>query len=245
MTVAFGYELVDFLALEPDEVAAAIFATVKQQWDAIGQISGWNLLNDARASVGNQAAGLVAEGWQWLMNEGFVAPHAQHMGSFSLTRRGQTVDLATHVADARALGVLRAAALDPDLARQALPAFRRGQYDLAVFVAMREVEDRVRFSAPTLVALVGADLMKQAFRTGGPLCDAALVAGERNARMELFAGAMGVHRNPTGHGFVDYTDPQEAAEAIIVANNLLRHLRRAVAATRARGRPRVRRARTP
>jgi hypothetical protein len=77
------------------------------------------------------------------------------------------------------------------------------------------------------------------------LADPGLVPGERAARMELFAGAIGVHRNPSGHGLVDYTDPQEAAEVVLIANNLLRHLARAVRATRGRGRPRARRARTP
>lgn len=245
MTVEYGYELVEFLELEPDEVAAAIFPAIRQQVDATGQISDWNLLNHARTAYGNDAAARVAEGWQWLVNEGFVAHHAENMGSWALTRRGQTVSLTVHVADARALGLLRTAGLESELARQAVPAFRRGQHDLAVFAAMREVEDRVRFHAPTLAGLVGVDLMKQAFRVGGPLADPRLAPGERSARMELFAGAMGVHRNATGHGLVDYSDPREAAEAIIVANNLLRHLARAVAATRTPGRPRVRRRRDP
>ena len=245
MTLAYGHEMAEFLELEPDEIAAAIFPAIRQQLDASHQISDWNLVNDARIAHGNVAAARVAEGWQWLVNEGFVARHAEHMASWALTRRGQTVDLPTHVAEARALGLVRAAGLNPELAGQAVPAFRRGQYDLAVFAAMREVEDRVRFHAPTLAARVGVDLMRQAFHTGGPLADPGLAAGERNARMELFAGAMGVHRNATGHGLVDYSDPREAAEAIIVANNLLRHLARAVAATRPPGRPRLRHARTP
>jgi uncharacterized protein (TIGR02391 family) len=155
------------------------------------------------------------------------------------------MDLATHVADARALGLLRAANLDAALLAQVIPAFRRGQYDLAVFAAMREVEDQVRFEAPSLAGLVGVELMKNAFKPNGPLADPGLVAGERVGRMELFAGALGVHRNPPGHGLVDYTDPQEAAEVVLLANNLLRHLARAAQATRGRGRPRARRARTP
>jgi uncharacterized protein (TIGR02391 family) len=244
MPEVFGYDADEFLELEPDELAAAIFEEVKRQWDSLGRIVAWNLLNDARQAHGIDVANRVAEGWQWLVNEGFVAPHPGYMGEFAFTRRGLRFDLATHVADARALGLLRVANLDAGLRAQAIPAFRRGQYDLAVFAAMREVEDRVRFEAPTVATLVGVDLMKNAFKQGGPLADPDLVAGERVARMEMFAGAFGVHRNPAGHGLVDYTDPQEAAEVVLLANNLLRQLARAAQATRGRGRPRARRART-
>jgi uncharacterized protein (TIGR02391 family) len=240
-----GYDLAEFLELEPDQIAAAIYPEVKGQWDRVGQISEWNMLNDARQAHGGEVAARVSEGWQWLVNEGFVAPHHEYMGQFALTRRGLQVDLATHVADARALGLLRAANLDAALSTQVTPAFRRGQYDLAVFAAMREVEDRVRFEAPALATLVGVDLMKNAFRQGGPLADPGLAPGERTARMELFAGAFGIHRNPAGHGLVDYTDPQEAAEVVLLANNLLRQVARAAQATRRPGRPRARRARTP
>lgn len=130
------------------------------------------------------------------MNEGFVARHVEHIGSWDLRRRGMTVDLPTHVAEAHALACSGHAGLDLELAGYAVPAFRTGQYDLAVFAALREVEDRVRFNAPGLAALVAVDLMKQAFRTGGLLADPGISVGERTAPMGLFAGAMGVHRNP-------------------------------------------------
>lgn len=206
---------------------------------------GWNVINDARNAHGDTVAQVVAEGWQWLLSEGFVARSAQSTGDwYKLTRRGRSVDLDTHVADARALGLLRTARLDADLQRAVVPSFRRGQYDLGVLAAMREVEDRVRH-ASRITGKSGVDLMRAAFGTGGPLEDATLPAGERKARADLFAGAFGVHRNPSGHQAVDYTDPQEAAEAVLFANNLLRHLKRAEAATRGPGRPRARRPRSP
>jgi uncharacterized protein (TIGR02391 family) len=227
-------------------VAAAIFPDIKKQAESstYGKISDWNILLAARTQLGDKEAAVVAEGWQWLVTQGFVAPSSQQQGWFELTRRGKTVDLQTHIADARALGLLSAAQLDLDLQRVTLPAFRRGQYDLAVLAAMREVEDRVRHVSK-LSGESGVLLMRHAFGKGGALEDTALDAGERNARADLFAGAIGVHRNPTGHQFVDYRDPQEAAEAVLLANNLLRHLARAVKATRGRGRPRARRTRTP
>jgi uncharacterized protein (TIGR02391 family) len=246
MSGPYGYTREAFLALEPDEVAAAIFPDIKKQVESstYGKISDWNILLAARTQLGDKEAAIVAEGWQWLVTQGFIAPSAQQQGWFELTRRGKTVDLQTHIADARALGLLGAAQLDPELRRVTLPAFRRGQYDLAVLAAMREVEERVRHVSG-LGDQSGVPLMRAAFGTGCPLEDKTLDAGERRARADLFAGAFGVHRNATGHQAVDYRDPQEAAEAVLLANNLLRHLDRAARATRRPGRPRTRRTRTP
>lgn len=244
MSGPYGYPRDEFLELEPDEVAAAILPAVKTMADAHdGSIDAWNVINDARI-LGEREMRVVAEGWQWLVTNGFVAPDARTNGSWALTRRGHREDIRTYVVDARALGLLRDALLDSDLRRVALPSFRRGQHDLAVLAAMREVEERVRH-ASRLRSESGVPLMRKAFGTGGPLEDRKLDAGERKARADLFAGAMGVHRNATGHQAVDYREPQEAAEAILFANNLLRHLARAAAATRGRGRPATRRTRQP
>src|SRR6266540_3484412 len=73
--------------------------------------------------------------------------------------------------------------------------------------------------------LLGEPLMKQAFnKTTGPLRDSGLVDGEREARMALFWGAIGVFKNPTSHRPVDYGDPTVAAEAVLLADLLLRML---------------------
>jgi uncharacterized protein (TIGR02391 family) len=237
----YGYSREDLLDLEPDEIAAAILPGIRS---GRSPFSLWNILNEARQQHDEDVATRVSEGLSWLLTEGYLARSPTNDGWYVLTRRGAAADLATHVADARALGLLKAARLDPELAAQVLPTFRRGQYDQAVFAAFRLVEDRVRHHSQVR-GEVGVRLMRQSFGAGRPLADPGLDAGEVSARADLFAGAMGVHRNATGHQIVDYGDPQEAAEAVLLANNLLRHLERAVLATRGRGRPRARRPRTP
>jgi uncharacterized protein (TIGR02391 family) len=241
MTDVYGYSRDDFLELEPDEIAGAILPTLRR---IPAQISLWNALMEARGAHGDEIANLVGEGLSWLVAEGYLTPTTAQMDWYRLSRRGLQADLAAHVADSRAVGILRAARLNEELAGQVMPTFRRGQYDQAVFAAFRVVEDRVRHHSQ-VANEVGVKLMRASFSSGAPLADPNLDRGEINGRADLFAGAMGVHRNATGHQIVDYSDPQEAAEAVLLANNLLRHLDRAVEATRGRGRPRARHPRQP
>lgn len=136
-------------------------------------------------------------------SRGLLTPTTAQMDWYGLSRRGLAADLAAHVADSRAVGVLRSTELDA----QVMPTFRRGQYDQAVFAAFRVVEGRVRHHSQ-VAREVGVKLMRTSFGPGATLADPNLVPGERNARADLFFGAMGVHRNATGHELVDYTDPR-------------------------------------
>ena len=99
----------------------------------------------------------------------------------------------------------------------------RGNYDTAVFEAMKAVEVAVRDAAGLLPADIGTKLMRKAFDTeNGPLTDKAAEQGERQARSDLFAGAIGSYKNPHSHRNVVLDDPEEAAEIIMLANHLLR-----------------------
>ena len=66
-----------------------------------------------------------------------------------------------------------------------------GEYELAAFAAMRAVEIRVRQMCGYPDSEIGVDLMRHAFGPGGPLHEEEIERGERNARWELFAGAIG------------------------------------------------------
>jgi hypothetical protein len=85
-----------------------------------------------------------------------------------------------------------------------VPLFRRGNYDVAVFQALKEVEVAVRKASNAKKAgypdsEVGTALMRKAFHPEtGPLTDRAVVPAEREAVMHLFSfsdvgGSMIIH----------------------------------------------------
>ena len=100
----------------------------------------------------------------------------------------------------------------------------RGDYEIAAFAALRDVEIRVRHLAGAGDSAIGVKLMRRAFGEGGPLRKDDRGPGESVATMELFAGAIGMFKNPSSHRAVDYTDPTQAAEVILLADLLMRLL---------------------
>jgi uncharacterized protein (TIGR02391 family) len=102
-------------------------------------------------------------------------------------------------------------------------AYMRGEFDSAAFQAMKAVEVSVREAANLSAADLGVNLMRKAFNPeNGLLTDPKAEGGEREARMNLFAGAIGSYKNPHSHRDVNLDDPDEVAEIIMLANNLLR-----------------------
>ena len=172
----------------------------------------------------------LMESWQWLECEGFVAPSPTNLsGSTSLsgvtyyfvTRRGKTIETLKAFESYRKGNLLPEGLLHPTIAQKVWSLFLRGDYDIAVLQAFKEVEVAVRKAGGYADTDLGVDLMRKAFGDKGPLTDLKQPPAEREARAHLFAGAIGAYKNPGSHRDVDPT-AEEAAEVIIFASHLLR-----------------------
>jgi uncharacterized protein (TIGR02391 family) len=181
--------------------------------------------NDVPNDQAEQAVRALAEAYDWLIQQGLLSgvPGTSD-GTLFMTRKAIAV---LEAPDGAAL--LRAQArvdvdLHPSIASRVRSQFFLGEYELAALAAMRQVEIRVRELIGGSAGDIGVDLMKRAFNPTGSLRDPNAEKGEQEAMMALFWGAIGVFKNPVSHRQVDYDDPTQASEVVLLADLLLRIL---------------------
>jgi uncharacterized protein (TIGR02391 family) len=167
------------------------------------------------------------EAWDWLVASGCLSRDPKRGADWAfVTRRGQEL-----LTDEGGLAKIRAERrvdvdLHPRLEGRVRPQFLLGEFELAAFAAMREVEIRVRKLSGASETDIGVALMQRAFRAEGPLADTSAPKAERDAKMFLFSGAIGLFKNPSSHREVDFNDPTIASEVVLLADLLLRLLDR-------------------
>jgi uncharacterized protein (TIGR02391 family) len=236
----------DLLALEVEELAGILLVYL----NSCGSNSGDSVVQNDLISVHNFVRNLeshpeyptqrsavnraLMEAWNWLQREGFLIQQAtQPAGWYFLSRRAQRLKSRDDFAAYRKASLLPRGQLHPIIAARVYPAFLRGEYDTAVFQAFREIEVAVRLGGGFPQDLVGTKLMREAFRPEianssaprGPLTDVRLPVAEQDAMSNLFAGAIGLYKNPQSHRNVP-TEAIDAAEVIVFASHLLRVLDR-------------------
>jgi hypothetical protein len=170
----------------------------------------------------------AAEALSWLLSQGLVIhdPGQPSADWLVVTRRGKTLRTRADVEVFRKGRILPIELLPPVLADKVWPQFLRGDHEVGVFQAFKEVEVAVRKAANAKGAgypddLVGTTLMRKAFHPeSGPLRNKEVVSAEREAEANLFAGAIGHAKNPTSHRDVTLS-PQEAARLVVFASHLL------------------------
>jgi uncharacterized protein (TIGR02391 family) len=169
----------------------------------------------------------LMEAWAWLQSAGLLVDQSSTGGWFFVSRRGKQITSRDDFAAYRKAGLLPKSQLHPLIVSKVYPAFLRGEYDTAVFQAFREVEVSVRRAGSFSDEKVGVTLMREAFRPAknnaqaGPLTDTLLPVAEQEAMASLFAGAIGLYKNPQSHRNVP-TQAADAAEVIMFASQLLR-----------------------
>jgi len=231
------------LAMEPEELGAKMLFMLRKRSERSQQsfhLS--NLIDEVWGSTYFERSGTssrrrypqnkqseinlaLAEAWAWLVAQGLLVPVPAHAGSDGrlLSRRARRFENEAEFARFTVARMLRKEALHPRISDKAWSAFMRGEYDVAVFQAMKAVEVATREAAGLANELLGPKLMRKAFDPkNGPLTDREAVESEREARSALFAGAIGSYKNPHSHRDVKLDDPAEAAEIVMLANHLLR-----------------------
>jgi uncharacterized protein (TIGR02391 family) len=218
------------LALPPDQVAALpvdqLALAVLDDLIATRQWSEYNYLLSASRAYSGEALEAIAEAVGWLRSRALVvrSPGDTSDSAIIVTRTGRRLAAQGPKAFFAAERLQRG--LHPLIENVARPQFLIGEYELAVFAAMKAVEVRVRRLAGLGDDAFGVDLMNRAFGPGAPLTDESAARGEQDGMRCLFAGAYAVLRNPAGHREVDYDDVSEAAEAVLTASLLMRILDR-------------------
>ena len=167
----------------------------------------------------------LKEAWHWLEQQALVIPASGANGTNGfrrLSRRGRDFkDEGQFQALAEAVAFPKSL-LHPSIADRVWVSLAREDLDTAVFFAFRTVEEQVRNAARLPDTEIGMPLMRKAFAINdGPLTNLQQPGGEREALMQLFAGAIGSYKNPHSHRTVTITDPREAQEMVIFASHAL------------------------
>lgn len=218
------------LALEPEELAGAVLQDLNTlPPNSTSQLNRHNYtlktnFQDYPADKREVVAMSITEAWVWLEREGLLAPKPPGGNDWVfITRRGRKLATAADVAAYRRSNLLPRHLLHPRIAQKVWATFLRGDYDTAVFQSMKEVEIAVRNAAGFDSGELGVTLMRKAFHhETGPLRETSkeATASEREALMHLFAGTIGLYKNPHSHREV-MVNPKEAVEILMLGSHLL------------------------
>ena len=222
------------LALAPEELGAKLLFFVRRRAAIPFQSSGLVSLHNAELELRHaesyrsrwkDVSLALAEAWAWLEAQGLLVPAESTNGVNGFrrpSRRAQTFESETDLKPYAFVRRLPKEALHPVFADTVWAAFMRGEYDVAVFQAMKAVEVAVRRAGKFKDDMLGKTLMQEAFKEGGPLADPHAEKGEQVGRMNLFMGAIASYKNPHSHRDIQLDSPEEAVEIIMLANHLLR-----------------------
>jgi uncharacterized protein (TIGR02391 family) len=223
------------LALEPEELAAKLLFLFRGRNQEMFHFSSfeselWSIASTGQPGYPHEykrEIGLaLVEAWAWLEAQGLLVPAESTNGQNGwrrLSRRARRMEMEADFASFKTARLLPREILHPTIADPVWRAYMRGEFDVAAFHAMKAVEISVREASQASDGLLGVKLMRSAFHPEtGPLTDMTAESGERQGRMEFFAGAIASYKNPHSHRDVNLNDPAEAIEIILMANHLLR-----------------------
>jgi hypothetical protein len=153
----------ELLQLEPEELAGCILEYLVRHggnFIARANFATEGLLRECPMEKRDQCAKALMEGWAFLENAGLLAaePGSGYTSVF-VTRKGRDIVAAQRYPDFRAARMYPRESLHPIIARKTYGLFLRGEYETAVFQAMKEVEVAVRTAGGCDHRSIGVDLM--------------------------------------------------------------------------------------
>jgi uncharacterized protein (TIGR02391 family) len=220
----------DALKLEPEELAGYVLAYLASLPDHYTEaierdtfildrlLEGYSMLY--RKALSNA----LAEAWVWLEREGFLVATPFSRGDFVfLSRRGKRIRGFADFVAYRRVTDIPVQRLHPLISQKVWPHLLHGDWETAVFIAFKEVEVAVRAEGGHADLDVGVGLMRKAFDVAhGSLVDLTQPLPEREAISHLFAGAIGLYKNPSSHRRVQFSDHAAVLEVLLLASHLLR-----------------------
>lgn len=164
--------------------------------------------------------------WQWLLRENLLIPAPGNTaGWVCVSSRGHKAVAKEQFDKYRHAALLPRGILHPSMSATAFSAFLRGEYDIAIFAAFRALENMVRDVCKYPNQALGVKLMRDAFDVkNGPLTDKSLVPGEQQAMGDVYAGAIGLFKNPTSHRLNAFTGAEQAVSLVLFANSLIKQV---------------------
>lgn len=215
------------LEMEPEELAPFVLKHLKE----IGSINRYNYTLNTGSEIKDYAGTNIdlfqkhlMEAFIWLERELLLAPMPNQTGEWRfITRKGLKVLEEESFSSFSHSDLLSSENLHPVLIRKVKPLFLRGDYDTAIFQAFKAVELMVRKVGRYKKSDYGVNLMRKAFNPEtGSLSNKKSEPSEKQGMSDLFAGAIGLFKNPTSHRDIDGISPEEASDYIKVANCLLK-----------------------
>jgi len=217
----------DLLALEPEELAGPLLQHVNQlsvnNQHRNNAFNGDTIVRGYPHGAHEKIKHALMEAWVWLEREGLIAPRPGHDRDWIyVTRRGHRLIESGDFESYRRSSLLPKHQIHPIIVQKVYNAFLRGDHDVAVFQAFKEVEIAVRTVGKFDAIDLGPNLMRRAFAVpSGQLTDTNEISAEQQALSDLFAGAIGYCKNPQSHRNVSL-ESEEAVELIMLASYLLR-----------------------
>ncbi len=215
------------LEMEPEELAPFVLKHLSK----IDHINRYNYTLSSNGEIREYAGEhfrdfqkRLMEAFIWLEREMFLAPQPDEQGEWRfITKKGEKVLQEEDFSAFTKGELLPSENLHPVLVRRVRPLFLRGDYDTAIFQAFKAVEVLVRKKGGYDKSDIGVNLMRKAFHPQtGKLTNSHSIESEKQAMADLFAGAIGLFKNPTSHRDIDGISPEEAADYIKIANCLLK-----------------------